>query len=249
MENSVRIIQGDCIEEMATLVEQDKKFNLIVADPPYNQGVNYGEGVAGDSRSHHDYIEWCTEWVDEAALNLLTENGSMWLIIPWHHSAMFTTIGRRAGLILRNVIIWHETFGQYSQTNFGNCHRHLLYFTRSTLNFTFNAGAVRIESERQRMGDKRADPRGKVMTNVWEIPRIVGNSKERIPEVPNQLPRALLRPIVNGCTNPGDSVLDPFCGSGTTGVEAVWALCGFTGIEINKDYADLAERRINEISR
>ena len=240
------VITGNCIPEMYNLHIQGEKFDLIVADPPYNQGVDYGDGERADKLTFHNYNKWCQEWMDCAAFDLLADTGSMWIITPWVHSAMFMHLGRRCGLTLRNVIIWHETFGQYAKNNFGSCHRHLLYFVTNPKIFTFNAGAVRIESARQQMGDKRADPRGKIMTNVWEVPRIVGNSAERIKEVPNQLPLALLRPIVNACTNPNDRVLDPFCGSGTTGVESVRALCDFTGIEKNPAYAKIAEDRINK---
>lgn len=240
------IITGDCIEEMDNLHRQRERFDLIVADPPYNQGVDYGEGEKADKLSILGYHRFCEEWIDIAAMNLLADRGSMWLIIPWQHSAMFTNLGRSAGLILRNVIIWHETFGQYAQNNFGSCHRQLLYFTKSLKTFTFNADPVRIRSARQEVGDKRADDRGKIMGNVWEIPRLVGNSKERIKAVPTQLPLALVCPIIAACTQPLDRVLDPFCGSGTVGVEAIRDYCDFTGIEKNPVYAKIAEERIDE---
>lgn len=238
------IITGDCIEILGKMNEQ---FDLIVADPPYNQGVDYGNGARYDNRSLTDYQDWCNEWIDLSVARLKAF-GTFWIITPWRHAAMFIRHGERAGLILRNVIIWHETFGQYAQNNFGSCHRQLLYFTNNLVDFTFNAGAIRIESERQKMGDKRANPAGKIPGNVWEVPRLTGNSPERIKEVPTQLPRALVRPIINGCSNAGDKVLDPFCGSGTVGVEAVWATCDFTGIDLNPDYTDLARTRI-EIMR
>ncbi len=248
MSHDSMIITGDCIKEMDNLHCQREKFDLIVVDPPYNQGVDYGGGEKEDNLPHLAYHRWCEEWMDLAAMDLIAGHGSMWIITPWQHSTMFTNFGRRAGLTLRNVIIWHETFGQYAQNNFGSCHRHLLYFTKSLKTFTFNAGAIRIESERQKQGDKRANPDGKIPGNVWEIPRLVGNSKERIKEVPTQLPLALVRPIINACTNPNDRVLDPLCGSGTVGVEAVAALCDFTGIEKNPDFAKIAEDRIKKLT-
>lgn len=236
------IITGDCIE---ILGKTEGKFDLIVADPPYNQGVDYGEGPGADSMEPWDYHEWCEEWI-ECSVARLTSTGTFWIITPWRHAEMFTRLGQCEGLILRNIIIWHETFGQYAQNNFGSCHRQLLYFTNHRTDFTFNAGAIRIKSKRQRAGDKRANPDGKIPGNVWEIPRLTGNSKERIKEVPTQLPRALVRPIVNACSNPRDWVLDPFCGSGTIGVEAIWAGCDFTGIEFNPSTAKIAEYRIND---
>lgn len=240
----MRIIAGDCIHEMCTLKRKGKTFDLIITDPPYNQGVDYGGGTDADNLLLYDYQNWCESWIDCLVCDMLASEGSLWLIVPWQHSAWFTCLGRRATLILRNVIIWHETFGQYSQNNFGNCHRHLLYFTKSPWDFTFNADAVRVESRRQQLGDKRADVRGKVRSNVWEIPRIVGNSNERIKDAPNQLPLALIKPIIAACSNPGDTVLDPFCGTGTTGVVAGRMGRDFTGIELNPVYAVQAEQRI-----
>jgi DNA modification methylase len=97
--------------------------------------------------------------------------------------------------------------------------------------------------------DKRADPGGKRWDDVWIIPRLVGNAKERLPSVPTQLPLALMRPIIRCATNIGDLVLDPFAGSATTGVAAVEAGRRFIGIEQQSRFVELADvrlRRVNE---
>src|SRR5262249_42085709 len=92
--------------------------------------------------------------------------------------------------------------------------------------------------------DKRANPAGKNWDDVWgvtrkdgsgAIPRVCGTHKERIPGFPTQLPLALLRPIIGCASNPGDLVIDPFCGSATTAVAAVELGRSFIGIESSRD--------------
>ena len=103
-----------------------------------------------------------------------------------------------------------------------------------------------MRSWRNENGDTRAVADGKVPGNVWtEFPRIVGNSAERIAGFPTQLPEALLERIIQMASNPGDLVLDPFNGSGTSGVAAIKNSRRYIGIEIWPPYADAARDRLS----
>jgi DNA modification methylase len=111
--------------------------------------------------------------------------------------------------------------------------------------FVFHHDAFNRASARQVVyNDGRAVAGGKLWDDVWQIPRLVENSKERITGFPTQLPLALVEPIIKGCSDPGDLVFDPFTGSGTTAVAAVLNGRKFLGTEINPKYADLARLRV-----
>jgi site-specific DNA-methyltransferase (adenine-specific) len=108
-------------------------------------------------------------------------------------------------------------------------------------------------SDRQtKYADKRADPAGKLWDNVWginpPIPRLTGTCDERIPEFPTQLPLALLEPIVLCASEPGDLIVDPFSGSGTTGAAAIRHGRRYIGIEQSAKFADLARMRLKGVS-
>jgi site-specific DNA-methyltransferase (adenine-specific) len=119
--------------------------------------------------------------------------------------------------------------------------------------FVFNRDAVTRPSDRQaKYADKRANPRGKLWDDVWginpPIPRLTGTCNERIPGFPTQLPLRLLEPIVLCASEPGDLVVDPFCGSGTTGVAAIENKRRFIGIEKSDKFARLARLRLRGVS-
>jgi len=239
---NARIITGDCIAELPKL----SGVNLVFADPPYNQGVDYGRGSRADKLPSKDYALWTNEWV-AAAVDTLCPNGCVWVVCPdeWVSYTNYTLSA--LGLHRRNWIKWHETFGNNCSQKFSRTSRHLLHYVKDPKNFTFNADAVRVPSARQaKYNDKRACPKGKVPGDVWEIPRVCGTYKERVPGVPTQLPLALVERVVLACSSPGDLVVDPFCGSGTTGVAAVKHGRRFIGIDCNGDYCKIAEARISQ---
>lgn len=241
-ESSWEIRCGDCIEELAKL--KPGTARLIVADPPYNQGIDYGRGRNADSLSEEAYLAWCRRWI-KACVRVLTDDGSLWVMISDEYADHFGLLLREAGLHRRSWIKWYETFGVNCTNNFNRCSRHIFYCVKNPRRFVFNADAVSRPSDRQsKYADSRANPHGKLWDNVWCIPRLVENSRERLPDFPTQLPLAIVRPIVLCASHPGDLVLDPFSGSGTTGVAAAESGRGFIGIECNRGFANRAHRRI-----
>lgn len=227
------ILQGDCLK----MLPCDRSFNLIVADPPYNQGVAY-DGFADKNPS---YGLWCEQWVTKCYLSLKS-NGTMWIVIPDEWAAEVAIMAKRVGFVLRNWVIWYYSFGQNTREKFARTKCHLLYFVRGR-EYTFNPEY--IESERQRIGDKRAAPEGKVRDDVWfDIPRLCGTFLERVGWHPCQLPEALVERIVSHCSNAGDHICDPFAGSGTTGVVCKKLGRLFTGYEVSPRYTELGNARI-----
>jgi DNA modification methylase len=222
---------------------------LIFADPPYNIGVDYGDGPAADRLDDKNYLRWAADWV-QLCHDRLTPDGSFWLLIGDEYAAEYKLLLEEEGFTVRAWIKWHETFGVYSaaQNNFGRCSRHLFYCVKDPKNYVFHAEAVRRPSDRQaKYNDGRADPAGKIWDDVWQIPRLVGTAAERIPDFPTQLPLALVRPIVLCCTDPGDLVVDPFSGSATTGVAAVEAGRRYVGFEKSKRFAELSMLRMKGV--
>jgi len=238
------IRHADCLETLPTLTE---KARLAFADPPYNIGVDYGDGKAADRLPDDRYMAWVELWL-AACRDCLTPDGSLWVLIGDEYAAEYGVALKRLGLTIRSWIKWYETFGVNCTNNFNRCSRHLFYCVRDTKHFVFHTDAVARPSDRQtKYADKRADPGGKLWDNVWQIPRLTGTCQERLPDCPTQLPLALVEPIVLCASDPGDLVIDPFTGSGTTGVAAIRHGRRFLGIERSERFAKLARLRLKGV--
>lgn len=236
-----RVVTADCIDGLLSLTRGS--VNLIVADPPYNIGIDYGDGGAADLLPDERYIAWTRRWV-EAAARALADDGTMWVICGHEYACDHQIAMRTAGLHWRNTVIWHETFGVACSRKFNRTSRPCFYFTKHPRRFTFNAGDLRTPSARQQAGDKRANPLGKILDDVWTISRVCGTFKERVEGVPTQLPVELVSRIIVGTSRPGDLVVDPFTGSGTTGAVAVAHDRRFIGFEKRETFASIARQRI-----
>ena len=240
------IICGDCIELLSKV---RKPFaDLIFADPPFNIGFQYDK--YNDKKEKDKYIAWTREWMT-ACYHVLKEEGSFYIAIGDEYAADVKLIADKLKLTMRNWIIWHYTFGQQTKRKFSRAHTHILYFTKDKNQFTFNDYAVRVPSDRQLIyNDKRANPKGKTPDDVWnEYSRVCGTFKERAGWHPCQMPESLLTRIVAVSSNPGDLVLDPFVGSGTTVVVAFKMNRKYTGIDISPDYVRNARKRLTQTEK
>ena len=241
------VTTGDCIEHMAAMPAGS--VHLVVGDPPYNIGLNYGDGCRADRLSDAAYIAFTRRWIEAAARTLATD-GTMFVICGQEYAGDHQLAMRAAGLHWRNTVTWVETFGVNCRRKFNRTSRQMFYFTKHRSRFTFNVDALTIPSARQtKYGDKRANPAGKVLDDVWAIPRVCGTFRERVKGVPTQLPLALVARIVRGLSRPGDVVLDPFTGSGTTGVVCIEHGRRFQGFELREEYAAIARARIGKAAQ
>lgn len=257
-----QIIQGDCIQILNEGPEG--WIDLAFADPPFNIGYLY-DGYEDDKPLEH-YLDWSRQWM-KALHRALKPSGSFFLAIGDDYAADLTVIARRElGFHLRNWIVWHYTFGQQPRHKFARSHTHILYFSKSEKEFTFNADAVRVKSARQTVyKDNRANRKGKLpddtwflrpqeakeqsplfgeLDDVWHESRVCGTFKEREGWHGCQMPLAVLDRIIKAASNPGDIVLDPFNGSGTTVLSAALLGRKYVGLELNGDYVELARRRL-----
>jgi site-specific DNA-methyltransferase (adenine-specific) len=254
------VITGDCLEVLAALPAGCA--DLVFADPPFNIGYEYD--VYNDRRAKADYLTWADKWL-AAAVRVLSPTGALFLAIGDEFAAEHKVRLDALGLTLRNWIVWHYTFGVNCTKKFNRSHAHIFYYVRDAKRYTFNADAVRVPSARQTTyADRRANPVGKLPDDTWVLrpqeteahfrqdqdtwyePRVCGTFHERTGH-PCQMPEAVLERIIRVASNPGERVLDPFAGSGTTLAVAKKLRRRFLGIELSDVYADGVRKRLQMI--
>ena len=239
-----KIVRGDCVKLLGKVKEAFA--NLIFADPPFNIGYEYDKYE--DDIKREDYIHWTEAWMT-ACKNVLKPDGSFYIAIGDDYAADVKMIGDKLKLSMRNWIIWHYTFGQQTKNKFARAHTHIFYFVKDEKDFTFNDHAVRVPSDRQLIyNDRRANPKGKMPNDVWdEFSRVCGTFKERQGWHPCQMPESLLTRIIVASSNPGDCVLDPFSGSGTTAAVAYQLGRDYLGIDVSEEYVRNANERLEDL--
>jgi modification methylase len=241
------VLVGDCVEVMARLPAGS--VDLVFADPPYNLQLagellrpNHSR-VAGVEEAWDrfagfaEYDRFTRTWL-EAARRLLKPEGALWVIGSYHNIYRVGAILQDLGYWMLNDIVWRKTnpMPNFRGRRFTNAHETLLWCSRSQdSRYTFNYEAMKALNDELQM---RSD---------WLIPLCVG--PERLKRDgkkahPTQKPEALLYRVLLASTRPGDLVLDPFFGTGTTGAVAKRLGRRCIGIERDRNYARLARERI-----
>lgn len=247
-----KIIAGDCREELKKL--KPNSIRLAVTSPPYNLKKNYGLYV---DNVHID------EWKDlirttfKEVKRVLTDDGSFFLNVSpvpdkkTKESILLDSIAwiiaKEEGFYLRNKIIWHFN-------NMQNCIKRLsgrweavLWFVKDINNYVFNLKNVKIPVITQ--NDKRFDASaGRNPTDVWFFNRVNNMTKKKLclTDHPCIYPEDMVERIIRMCSTTGDWVLDPFLGSGTTSVVAKRLRRNSIGIDIDKKYCELANKRLKK---
>lgn len=254
------VMTGDCVEVLAKLPAECA--DLVFADPPFNIGYQYD--VYDDRRAKADYLTWTEKWL-AAAARVLKPTGAMFLAIGDEFAAEHKVRLDALGLTLRNWVVWHYTFGVNCTKKFNRSHAHIFYYVRDPKNYTFNPDPVRVPSARQTTyADRRANPVGKLPDDTWVlrpqetedhfradqdtwfVSRVCGTFKERVNH-PCQMPEAVLERIIQVASSPGDLVIDPFAGSGTTLAVAKKLGRRYLGVELSDVYADGVRKRLQQI--
>jgi site-specific DNA-methyltransferase (adenine-specific) len=237
--NTNTVIAGDCLDVLPTLPAG--YADLIFADPPFNIGLDY-PGYR-DRLPRTAYLAFTDRWLT-AAVRVLSPAGSLFVQIADEWAGHVQVRLDALGLAWRNRIIWRYAFGTHQSAKFGRDHQQVLYYVADPRRFTFDANAIRIPSDRQtKYRDKRANPVGRVPGDVWHFPRVCGTFKERRGHC-CQTPEAILERIILACSAPGDLVLDPLCGTGTSLAVAARLGRRYLGVELSEATADLARRRV-----
>jgi len=257
-----RVHQGDCLELLARV--PDGRVQLAFADPPFNIGYEYDS--YDDDRSAEDYLAWSRRWMGEIH-RVLGGSGTFWLAIGDEYAAELKLLAtRELGFTCRSWVIWYYTFGVNCKYKFSRSHAHLFHFVKDPARCTFNLDAIRVPSARELVyGDRRANAKGRLPDDTWILrpqdlpegfaaeedtwyfPRVCGTFKERSGWHGCQMPEQLLGRIIRACSNPGDLVLDPFGGSGTTLAVAKKLGRSFQGLELSVEYAARIEARLATI--
>jgi DNA modification methylase len=233
-------ICGDAVEEMSKL--PGNSIDLIVADPPYNLGKDYGNNR--DLKEWDEYETFTRKWLKEAD-RLLKETGAIYIFMGVRFiSKLFLILEKDFGFQFNSWISWHYTQGMGRKVGFSPRHEDILYFTKSR-NFLFNLDSIRIPQKYFRSVNNMS---GANPGDVWEFSHVHYSNPER-EQHPTQKPEALLERIILASSNPGDSVLDPFVGSGTTCKVADILHRKWIGIDINPEYIAMSQRRITLLSR
>ena len=242
------ILEGDCVTEMARL--PDKSVDMIFADPPYNLQLGGDlfrpEGSRVDAvddewdkfESLTAYDNFTRDWLEQAR-RILKDDGTIWVIGSYHNIYRVGSLLQDAEFWILNDIVWRKSnpMPNFRGTRFTNAHETLLWCAKDEkARYTFNYRAMKALNDDLQM---RSD---------WVLPICSGAERVKgddgLKAHPTQKPEALLYRILLACTKPGDVVLDPFFGTGTTGAVATRLGRHWVGIEREPAYIKVANERI-----
>ncbi|MHC4699582.1 MAG: DNA methyltransferase [Planctomycetota bacterium] len=207
------LIHMDALDWLNNQSDADDGYRMMFADPPDGIGMKYNGFTDKISPDKYERMLYTilTRGADVFDFMWLSIN-PRWTLMMGHVGFEFEKI-RPDWTFKPNIQFF--TFGQHNHRDFGNNHRLLYRWQRRDT--TRYMDAVRVPSWRQLNGDKRADPRGRVPGDVFEFPRVTGNSKQRRKFSPTQLHQGLYERCIRSCCQPFDTVVDLFAGSGTLG--------------------------------
>lgn len=242
------ILDGDCIERMNALPEGS--IDLIFADPPYNLQLkgdlhrpdNSKVDAVNDAWDQFDsfkvYDRFTKDWLT-AARRLLKPNGAIWCIGSYHNVFRMGAELQNQGFWILNDVVWRKSnpMPNFRGKRLTNAHETLIWASKEEASkYTFNYEALKALNE------------GIQMRSDWVLPICTGHERLKNEDGdkahPTQKPQSLLHRVLVATTNPGDVVLDPFFGTGTTGAVAKMLGREFIGIEREEKYRKVAEKRI-----
>jgi adenine-specific DNA-methyltransferase len=248
----------DCLAAMPILAgAMPESVHLAVTSPPYNIGKEYEQ-----TRPIEAYLDWCEAWM-KTVYRLIRKDGAFWLNLGY-----FEFPGRakaipipyllwsRSPFYLLQEVVWNYGAGVAARTMFSPRNEKFLWYVKDPENYTFHLDAIRDKNVKypfqKKNGKLKCNPAGKNPTDVWHFPKVTSgrnrSSAERTPH-PAQFPLHVIERIIKGSSNPGDVVLDPFMGSGTTAVASLSHGRKVIGFEINPGYCEIAAERIERYLR
>ena len=247
-----KIVKGDCIEVLKTIPENS--IDLIFADPPYNlqlQGelyrpnqtrVNGVDDHWDQFSSYKEYDQFTQDWL-KACKRVLKEGGAIWVIGSYHNIFRVGKVMQDLGFWILNDVVWVKTnpMPNFRGTRFNNAQETLIWAAKSQKSkYTFHYKSMKA------FGDD------KQMKSDWHIPICSGRERIKLggkKAHSTQKPEALLYRIIVAASNPGDLVLDPFMGSGTTAAVAKKLGRNFMGVEKESVYIAIANERIKKVKQ
>ncbi len=254
-----QLLAGDALEVLPSLPADH--FQLVIADPPYFQ-VLLDEDWDNSWESPEAYLAWSVEWVRQCR-RVLKPDGLLYI---------FGQLGKREHIWLHltsllaremqyhDLIIWDRAVGYNERSDSFTPQYEMILVLRQSADVVpyFNKDAVRLPYDEATIQTYLKDPRykdkaareehlrkGKYATNILRVPSLKGNSKEKVGH-PSQKPIALIQQLIASSSRPGDAVLDPFLGSGTTAAAACQLGRTWVGIESDPAYLAIARERIEQ---
>ena len=260
-QGNIKLFHNDCIDVFSEL--QSECVDLIITSPPYCMGKEY-ESISDDINS----FKKLNKKVIAESMRVLKKGGSLCWQVGFHvkdsviiplDCLIYDIVGElnksvdsQSKLYLHNRIIWTFGHGLNAEKRLSGRYETILWYTKGT-EYLFNLDAIRIPqkypgkrySKGKKAGEFSGNPLGKNPSDVWEIPNVKANHIEKT-EHPCQFPIAIPQRLIKALTKPGDVVMDPFSGSGTTAVACVLENRKFIGCELKEEYIEIADKRINE---
>ncbi|MGI0015565.1 MAG: DNA-methyltransferase [Nitrososphaera sp.] len=246
----VLIFQGDCLDFLKKV--PDGIIPLTVTSPPYNIGKPYEQ-----QKDIEEYLNWCESWIREI-YRVTAPHGAFWLNlgyleVPGRARALPLPylLWNRIPFYIIQEVVWNYGAGVAARRAFSPRNEKFLWCVKDPDNYIFNLDDVRDKAvkypNQKKNGRLKCNPNGKNPSDVWQIPKVTSGtnraSKERT-DHPAQFPIAVVSRIIKACSNPGDLVLDPFMGSGSTAEACLCNSRKVVGFEIRSDYIRVAGKRI-----
>ena len=251
------LYKGDCLDLMSRIVKLNIAVNLTVTSPPYNIGKEYE-----NSRSIENFTEWCIEWMN--LIYLITEkNGTFFLNLGYFEVPnkgycvpIPYLLWDKTKFYLMQEIVWRYGAGVSSKRRLSPRNEKWLWYVKNSQEYTFNLDSIRDPNvkypNQKKNGKFRCNPLGKNPSDVWEFPKVTSgfkrSSKERTMH-PAQFPLKVVERIILGYSNCKDIILDPFSGSGSTGIAAYGTGRIYLGIELRSDYCEMSIERYKNFKR
>ncbi|MHA1797096.1 MAG: DNA-methyltransferase [Candidatus Helarchaeota archaeon] len=253
------IYQTDCLKGIREKIEKES-IDLIVTSPPYNIKLKARNTYTENYVDFLPEIEYRNkiENIIHELIRILKKDGSIWLnmksrYLDEEQNVVTANNGTlepptwildytRGKLYLKNLIIWNYDINSDTQNNkFHPRYEFWFWFTKQKRDYKFAIDRIRVKPKTI---DRRNNPLGANPTDVWYFPIVKGNSKERNFH-PAQYPEKMIERIILSCSNEGDTILDPFLGSGTTSAVAKKLNRNSIGFEINPNYIKNIHKRLN----
>lgn len=253
------IYNDDCIKILNKNIKPES-IDLIFADPPYNLSGNglkwQGNKTGGDwymvneewdKMTTLQYLKFTQKWL-QGCYMVLKKNASIYISCTYHNIAEIIAVLKQSGFKINNIITWQKTNAMPNMTKrlFTHSAEFVIWAVKGS-KWIFNYDELKkINPEKQKDGTL------KQMRDVWQIPLVQGNERLRSKAGralhPTQKPEEMLKRIIIASSNEDDIVLDPFLGSGTTAVVAQRLKRNWIGIEKNKKYVNMSEKRLKDIN-
>ncbi len=223
---------AECIEGMKSLPKSS--IDLIVADPPFGIGFDGKSGVynrddtlviPGYREAQGSYAEFTKDWIAQLP-RIMKKDASVYIFSGWTNLDAILAGAREAGLTTLNHLIWHYPFGVYTKRKFVTSHYHIVLLVKNVKSYYFN----KIENYPE---------------DVWIVKRKYRTGREKNS---TKLPLEVVSKCIDFSSRPGDIVLDPFMGNGTTAVAAKSAFRHFIGFEVNDQMKSLLKKEIDSVN-